>query len=248
MHHPRRRPAALPAAFFTLVLLVGGCGDEEPAGPGVGEGSETSAGGAPQSPDTGAPGSETAQGDDGGGDESAEGGTDDETSDDETSDDGRGDESGQDGEESGEAGAAAGVTPSPGVVGEVPARCPEEVVAVGERITADYEHVEMPPGDQLAILTCDWRDSGNTIASVEVSFSQRIYGTDLADVEGAEPVTIAGVDGYVLDSGERKVTATMFQFHAEGLYITGGSIEVADVEQGDVLALAEAAIEFVTSR
>jgi hypothetical protein len=120
------------------------------------------------------------------------------------------------------------------------------VIAVGDRITGEFEHVEVPAGGDLDILTCDWRDSGNSIASVEVSFSQRLFGSDLADVDGAQPVTVAGVDGYVMGSGERQVTTNMFQFQVEGLYITGGSIEVDDVEQGDVLELAEAAIESVS--
>ncbi|NEE04069.1 hypothetical protein [Phytoactinopolyspora halotolerans] len=125
----------------------------------------------------------------------------------------------------------------------IPPECPEAVRSVGDRITDEFEYVEVPPTEDVAILTCDWRDTSDSIASVEVSFSHELVGTDLADVDGAQKVTVAGMDGYVLRADEGKVRADMFQFQVSDVYITGGSIQVEGVAQGDILELAEAAVE-----
>ncbi|WP_129668232.1 hypothetical protein [Phytoactinopolyspora endophytica] len=134
-------------------------------------------------------------------------------------------------------------SPDSPAASNVPDECPEEVREVGDRITGDFEYVEVPPTEDVAILTCDWRDSGKSIASIEVSFSQELIGTDLADVEGAEDTSVGDVDGYVMRAAHDKAQANMFQFHVAGVYVTGGSIEVEDVDQGDVLELAEAAVD-----
>lgn len=126
---------------------------------------------------------------------------------------------------------------------DIPAECPQAVREVGDRITDEFEYIEVPPTEDVAILTCDWRDADDSIASIEVSFSHELVGTDLAEVDGSVPVTVADVDGYVLRAEEDKAWANMFQFHVSGVYITGGSIQVEGVAQGDVLELAAAAID-----
>ncbi|NDL56352.1 hypothetical protein [Phytoactinopolyspora mesophila] len=129
--------------------------------------------------------------------------------------------------------------------GAVPGSCPEEVLEAGADIATQYDHVEVGPVDGLDVLTCEWRAAGNGIASVEVSFSSELIGMDLADVEHAEEVRVGGVEGHVMHSEEGQVN--MFQFHTEGLFITGGSIDLEDIEPDDVLVLAEAAIEALAS-
>ncbi|WP_166353877.1 hypothetical protein [Phytoactinopolyspora limicola] len=127
----------------------------------------------------------------------------------------------------------------------VPETCPDEVVAAGGDIAGGFEHVEVGPVEGLDVLTCEWRASNNSIATIEVSFSGELFGTDLGELDDAREVTVAGVDGYVMHFDEG--TVNMFQFHAENLYVTGGSIEVEGIDADDVLELAEAAIEALES-
>jgi hypothetical protein len=225
---PLRRRLVLPA-LMTLALAVAACGAgddpaDDPSPPPAGTDATTDAEGEGDVP-------EDEAGDD--------------APDDEADDDAPDDEADRDVPDEGETtGGQDELDGAPGG-GDVPGSCPEEVLEAGEDIAAQYEHVEVGPGDGLDVLTCEWRAEDNGIASVEVSFSGQLIGMDLADLEHAEEVTVAGVDGHVMHSEEGKVN--MFQFQTEGLFITGGSIDLEDIDSDDVLVLAEAAIEALTS-
>ncbi|WP_123788494.1 hypothetical protein [Phytoactinopolyspora halophila] len=127
-------------------------------------------------------------------------------------------------------------------VDDLPDACPEEVVDAGDSIAAGFTHREVAPSsNELAMLTCDWSAVDDSVASVEVNYSVELIGTDLSELDAADEVSVADADGYLLRADESQVS--MFQFDIDGVYVTGGAIDMEDVDDEDMLDLAGAAVE-----